>query len=210
MASEKQLAANRANAKRSTGPRTEEGKGRSRLNGWKHGLAADDIVICHEDPRALEALRTELLEQLAPRPGLETMLVERIAAQEWRLRRIPVLEAAALDTFCVNLADAEARWEASSYEDTAEKDEDEDENLRRSQQLGQAIINDARDCEVLGKLSRYEAALLSVHARTWEMLLRVQQMRRESEERSPIIDAAASETKTIARFRPKLLKARTE
>ena len=167
-------------------------------------------MICHEDPRAFEALRTELLEQLAPRPGLETMLVERIAAQEWRLRRIPVLEAAALDTFCVNLADAEARWEASSYEDTAEKDEDEDENLRRSQQLGQAIINDARDCEVLGKLSRYEAALLSVHARTWEMLLRVQQMRRESEERSPIIDAAASETKTIARFRPNLLKARTE
>ena len=110
----------------------------------------------------------------------------------------------------VNLAAGEARWEASSYEDTAEKDEDEDENLRRSQQLGQAIINDARDCEVLGKLSRYEAALLSVHARTWEMLLRVQQMRRESEERSPIIDAAASETKTIARFRPKLLKARTE
>jgi hypothetical protein len=110
-------------AKRSTGPRTDEGKARSRLNGWKHDLAAEDVVIYHEDPRAFEALRTELLERLAPRPGLETMLVERIAAQEWRLRRIPVLEAAALDTFCVNLADAEARWEACSYEDTAEKDE---------------------------------------------------------------------------------------
>jgi hypothetical protein len=188
-------------------------------------LAAEDIVIYHEDPRAFEALRTELLEQLAPHPGLETMLVERIAAQEWRLRRIPVLEAAALDTFCTNLADAEARWEASRaghYEETAaeekkeeekettEKEGNEDENLRRSQQLGQAIINDSRDSEVLGKLSRYEAALLSAHARTWEMLLRVQQMRRESEERSPVIDAAATETKTIARFRPKLLKARTE
>jgi hypothetical protein len=108
MPSKKQLAANRANAKRSTGPKTDEGKARSRLNAWKHGLTAEDIVIYHEDPRAFEPLRAELWEQLAPCAGLESMLVERLASLEWRLRRIPVLEAAALDAYCINLADEEA------------------------------------------------------------------------------------------------------
>ena len=45
MASSRQIAANRANAKRSTGPKTEQGKARSRMNAWKHGLTAEDIVI---------------------------------------------------------------------------------------------------------------------------------------------------------------------
>ncbi len=36
--SEKQVAANQANAHKSTGPRTEQGKRRVRLNGLKHGL----------------------------------------------------------------------------------------------------------------------------------------------------------------------------
>ena len=93
MTSVKQLAANRANAKKSTGPRTEAGKSRSRLNSWKHGLTAKEITSEGESPRKFDILRAELWEQLQPAAGLESVLADRLAAYAWRLRRVPGLEA---------------------------------------------------------------------------------------------------------------------
>jgi hypothetical protein len=74
MASENQTAANRANAKRSTGPRTESGKAKSRKNAFKHGLTAQVIVIEGEDPKEFEKLRAKLEEGFKPRTALETEL----------------------------------------------------------------------------------------------------------------------------------------
>ena len=45
MATEKQFEANRLNAQKSTGPRTPEGRAAVRLNGVKHGLTAETIVL---------------------------------------------------------------------------------------------------------------------------------------------------------------------
>ena len=72
MASDRQLAANQDNAKLSTGPRTEKGKSRSRMNAWKHGLTAEKIVIRGEDAQQFEAIRQELWEQYQPAPGMES------------------------------------------------------------------------------------------------------------------------------------------
>ncbi len=50
--SDKQFAANRANAKKSTGPKTPEGKNRSRMNGFKHGFTGHATVTTEEDHQA--------------------------------------------------------------------------------------------------------------------------------------------------------------
>ena len=60
MATEKQIEANQRNARLSTGPKTETGRRRSRLNATKHGRNAKVVlsVLPQEDPEEL-ALKTE-------------------------------------------------------------------------------------------------------------------------------------------------------
>jgi len=87
MATERQIEANRANARRSTGPRTEAGKARSRMNALRHGLRAETVVLAHEDRAAFEELHADLRADLAPAGALEALLVEQIAAGAWRMRR---------------------------------------------------------------------------------------------------------------------------
>ena len=63
MASNKQHEANRANAKNSTGPRTQKGKARSRLNSRKHGLAAKTLIIVGEHADDFDELRAAHLHR---------------------------------------------------------------------------------------------------------------------------------------------------
>jgi hypothetical protein len=57
MATEKQRDANLANAKKSTGPRSQWGKARSRLNSQKHGLTAKTLIFVGEHADDFEQLR---------------------------------------------------------------------------------------------------------------------------------------------------------
>ena len=94
MVSKRQLEANRLNARRSSGPRTQEGKKRARMNALRHGLTAKNIVIGDEDPKEFEDLRAKLEHDLQPKTALEGELLERLAGLLWRLRRVPAIEAA--------------------------------------------------------------------------------------------------------------------
>src|ERR1700721_1416166 len=90
--SEKQFAANRANARHSTGPRTEEGKARSRLNALKHGLLASEAanfgVEGEPARKAFEGLSDRLENYYRPRGPIEEILVQKIAIATWRLNRL--------------------------------------------------------------------------------------------------------------------------
>ena len=58
MASRRQIAANRRNARKSTGPRTSAGKLRSRSNALKHGLTAETVITVFENPKDYASIRT--------------------------------------------------------------------------------------------------------------------------------------------------------
>ena len=96
MASEAQIAANRRNALRSTGPRTEEGKARVAQNGLKHGLCSSRVLLPDEDAAEFEALVADLAARFRPAGEVELALLREYAAALWRLDRIPALEAALL------------------------------------------------------------------------------------------------------------------
>jgi hypothetical protein len=97
MATQKQIEANRRNAQRSTGPKTEEGKSKSKFNALKHGMTAEVAVLPHEDKHSYEDLRQAAIESYRPANGAEFMLVELVALNYWRLLRACRVETAAMD-----------------------------------------------------------------------------------------------------------------
>jgi hypothetical protein len=92
----RRAAANRANARLSTGPRTEPGKQRSSLNALRHGLTAQTAVLPNEDPATYQRHIQQFLDEYSPATTTETQLVHEIANTAWRLNRIPFLEAGLL------------------------------------------------------------------------------------------------------------------
>src|SRR5450759_3108424 len=98
MATAAQIEANRRNAASSTGPRTDQGKARARLNALKHGLDARTVtpVLPHEGPRVLEGRIQEWIEDLKPRNAVERTLVCRAVKLSWGLERAERFESAHL------------------------------------------------------------------------------------------------------------------
>ncbi len=83
--SEKRLAANRANAQKSTGPVSPEGKARSRANAVKHGLTGEGIALPPELDEPLQRRRDALNRELQPGGVIEQILVDRLAVTSVRL-----------------------------------------------------------------------------------------------------------------------------
>jgi hypothetical protein len=88
------LAANRANALLSTGPRTEEGKRNSSLNAVKTGLTGATVLLSSDDAAEYQRHIAAYENELQPAGLEERELVQSLADISWRLRRIPTLEMA--------------------------------------------------------------------------------------------------------------------
>jgi hypothetical protein len=113
MTSEKQAAANRENAKLSTGPRTPEGKERSAANATRHGLSAAFTVLPQENLDEFQELYDNYYLEFKPSGAHESFLVEQMVHARWRIARIQRLELrlladAAAEAAEGNAADADA------------------------------------------------------------------------------------------------------
>ncbi len=92
--SSKQIAANQANAKKSTGPRTAQGKLASSKNSRIHGILSRDLAVGSEDPAEYELLLHELVADLQPQGANELLLVEKIATALWKMKPLTAAESA--------------------------------------------------------------------------------------------------------------------
>jgi hypothetical protein len=185
MTSEKQTQANRRNVLKSTGPKTPEGKAVVRLNATKHGLLSREVLLPGEDEQALRELNENLRAELQPVGELENLLVDRIIAAHWRLRRLGRVEAGIfawqLYGELLERAQGEAKtYERSTHDDFLENqfgppiritdEQKHQEALSKAQEikakqdaetatLGRTFIRDADKANAFSKLSRYATTI---------------------------------------------------
>ena len=208
MTSERQIAANRANALHSTGPKTPEGKAAVRHNALRHGLLARDVVLPEEDLDAFEDLLNQVRADLSPVGPIEELLVDRVVSFMWRLGRSVRAETALFDwrvrelqvsrlaaqvrshestladfSFPSYITDKVGHTEATEALARAKGERDRDEVL-----LGPTVDADAKESDAVGKLARYERDLEKSLFRTLDEL-RQRQDRRRNRPSPPILDA---------------------
>jgi hypothetical protein len=83
MATPNQIAANKANAQKSTGPKTPEGKAKSCINRLSHGFASNTSVMPGEDPDEFRGLLEDFVSEYQPATATEQILVEKMAQNQW-------------------------------------------------------------------------------------------------------------------------------
>jgi hypothetical protein len=181
--SDKQTQANRRNALKSTGPTTPEGKAAASQNALTHGLLSREVLLPGEDEAMLVELSGRLREELRPVGELEGLLVERVIAAAWRLRRLGRVEAGIFAWERLEELAERAEREASEYERSTDIGENlsgplititdeskHEEALSRVQQmrsgqeaeaatLGRTFARDANGANAFSKLSRYETTI---------------------------------------------------
>jgi hypothetical protein len=92
MTSYRQIEANRRNALKSTGPKTEAGKQASRRNAVRHGLTAETVLSALEDAEDYKAFEAAITADYDAQSAVERELVLRLASILWRLRRATTME----------------------------------------------------------------------------------------------------------------------
>jgi len=218
MTNERQRIANQANARRSTGPTTPEGKAVVRLNAIQHGLLARDVVLPGEDEGGFEDLWNQVRANLSPIGPIEELLAERVVNAIWRLRRLARTETALFhwrvyglkaeqlaeevrsyeETFLdrISFSKADITDEASHGEATKALGRAKYERNRNEVLLGRAFNTDAREGDAFGKLARYETSLERSLFRALNELREIQDQRRNRSS-PPILDSVRLNSEEI-------------
>lgn len=164
---EKQLVANQNNSKLG-GVKTDHGKAVSRLNALKHGLLSKEVLLEGEDEQSLSGLVERLRDEINPSGEVENLLVDRVIANVWRLKRLLTVEKAMMEW---------QREEELSNSWTFEKGE-EHGNKKAAREM---LVND--DIE---KLMRYETGIEKSIYKALHELQRLQAVRAGEKLPAPI------------------------
>ena len=161
MSTSAQIAANQKNAQLSTGPTSEAGKSKSSLNAVKTGLTGRTVLLPADDAAAYQGHLDRIFAQWQPYDDNERNLTQTLADTEWRLLRIPTLEAGIY---------ALGRLEFK------EKFANEPEAVRSSLIEAHTFLTYRKD---LNNLSVQEGRLLRMRENTMTALSKIQEDRRK-------------------------------
>jgi hypothetical protein len=168
MATALQIAANRRNAQRSTGPRTTEGRAAVRLNAVTHGLTAKSVLLRHETAPDYHEIRAALIEDYAPATSQELMLVDQVAAGYWRTIRARRFETAMFDN------QLRTRKRENGMDESPDPDRDDE---------GCVVMLQVEPENTLNNYFRYDGAISRDYYRAVNSLERMQASRRRAEDR---------------------------
>ncbi len=195
--SEKQRAANRANAAKATGPRTPEGKARSAQNARLHGFTASTFAVVRlEDLNEVAHLTADLTALYQPVNSQELFALERIALAQQALLRAARLESG-LFTTCLNQAlDRGGEPIIPMTEDLAgEGDIEITRAQNRNFALGEGFHRMARQSNTWSLFLRYQAQAERQYRRAVEEFERLRALRLELPN-EPIEEVQPEESKT--------------
>ena len=162
MSTQRQIAANRKNAQKSTGPKTPQGRAAVARNALKHGLTARQAVIETESQAEFNKILRFFQHDLQPVGSLETSLVQQIVGAHWRLRRARQLET---DFFDVRMDYFDGR----GYDDYLA--------VAKSARPAYVVRDDLLNAGTHPHLSRYEARIERSFYRALHELERLQARR---------------------------------
>ena len=171
MATEAQIKANRQNAKKSTGPRTDEGKETVSQNATKHGFCSCKNVIKSESQEEYNNFHDEMIADLSPVGAMEEMLAERIVNLSWRLKRAEVFQNAVIESMSDDIFNDKWNDYPRAKEQAIEGD--------RSLLLGISIRKDFANNNILEHLLIYEKRIESSLYKASAELRKMQKIRRE-------------------------------
>lgn len=171
MTSLKQIETNRINARKSTGPRTAEGKQRSRQNAVRHGLTAETVISNLENAADYQVFEATIFAEHQPRTATQRELAARLASVLWRLRRSTSIETGLMQIQGQLLRGRSARREASSLPEWLDEMDvaatsreqnlhPEDNGPNAPQELAYCFLQASRlQFGVFETLTRYETSL---------------------------------------------------
>jgi hypothetical protein len=173
MRTEAQIAASRANGRRSEGPVTPEGKARSSQNAFRHGLLATCVVLADEEAPFFQQYLDQHIARFLPADDVEMNLVEEMVSAAWRARRSTGMQTIFFD---IEFANAES-----------------------SGNKGQDLLdsmNKLAESPALRLLHRYEVHYHRVYHRCIDTLIKLQKSR-------PVEPAVPNEPKPAMPNEPK-------
>jgi hypothetical protein len=157
MATEPQIAANRRNAQKSTGPRTPQGRSIVSQNALKHGLTAAHVIISSESQADFDLYRDQILTELAPASPMESILAERIVNLSWRLKRASRIQNQTIETLNArNTSNPLTKLTQSLLYKGRDQSQTSPSESSPELALGRLAIKDFSNAGVLERLLMYE------------------------------------------------------